>query len=343
MSTDLVPNLYRFGKIADEPIDQYHASDCLSKSKLDVFRQSPLLFWKKFVVKTIPKDEPTDALIVGQGVDTLAIEGPEAFAARFSVVPNDAPRKPTAAQRLVAAGGEVDAKGRPKKPSQAALLSIAFWDEYNAANRGKWPLTSDQEALVKRCADALNSDEYFTKLREGGKPQLTFRIQGEHISVQCRPDIYVEGNELSRGLPRILDVKTIAALEADQQPDYSAMEPEEQHVEDLIPQHVANWGYHRGAWFYPEVVANVEQFANGFRPDFVLCFVEKAEPHAVTCRPVSAEAVAVGGREVRDAVKKLTWCIQHNTWPAYWNKPLAAVGLPPYYVRQSLNRYDASI
>lgn len=337
------PSLYRFGEILDEPLADYHASDCLSKTKLDCFRQSPLLYWKKFVVKTIPKDPPGEALIIGQGVDTLTLEGPEAFAERFAVVPNDAPKRPTANQRAIVGGGEVDAKGKPKKPSAAALASVAFWDAYEAENKGKQPLNSDQEALVKRCADALHSDETFEMLMKGGTSQVTFRMQGEHISVQCRPDRWCpDGNELTKGLPCILDVKTIGELEADQTDDSQSLKPGEQHVEDHLPGHIRNFGYHRGAFLYRETVSAIRRYKD-FRPAFILCFVEKQEPHAVTCRPVSDLAIDIGERETRDSVNKLIWCIRNKTWPQWWNRPMEAVGLPEFYVRQALKKYGSGI
>lgn len=338
------PRLYKFGKVDDEAIDAYHASDCLSRSKLEVFRHSPKLFWKKYIIKSLPKDEPSEALIVGQAIDTLSLEGEESFGTRFSVVPMDAPKRPTAAQRAIAAGGEVDSKGKPKKPSEAALRSVSFWDAWNAANKGKTALNSDQEALVKRCADALHSDEMFQMLMRGGKSQVTFRLQGENISIQCRPDRWCEdGNELSKGLPCILDVKSIAEMEADQHEDQESLTPEDNHIEDHLPKHIGKFGYHRAAFFYRECVANVEGYKNGYRPPFILCFVEKEEPHAVSCRPVSALAVDVGEREVRDGVNKLIWCIRNNTWPTSWNKPFEDVGLPDYYVRQALKKYGSGI
>lgn len=346
MSTELTTtglSLYRFGKILDEPIDFYHSTDCVSKTRLDTFIQSPLLYWKKHVAKILPKEESTEALIIGQAVDTLALEGPDEFAKRFSVVPNDAPKRPTAAQRAILAGGEVDSKGRPKKPSEAALRSVVFWDAYALENKGKTALTSDQEALVKRCGDALHSDEWFQMLMAGGQSQVTFRLEGRYAALQCRPDRWLPaGNELTKGLPCILDLKTIAELPADQLPNYAMLNPEESHVEDHLPRHIASFGYHRSAYWYREVVAAVEKMGD-YRPPFILCFVEKEEPHAVNCRPVDAVSVGIGERQVRTAMNRMIECIRTKKWPAYWNRPTEEVGLPPYYVRQALNAYGADI
>ena len=47
-----------YGKIYDEPIEAYHGGDAVSKSRLDIFRYSPRLYWKRFVAKMLPQDPP---------------------------------------------------------------------------------------------------------------------------------------------------------------------------------------------------------------------------------------------------------------------------------------------
>lgn len=323
---------WEYGKVLDESIDRYHECPAISKTKLGVFIQSPKLFWKTFVAKTIPKEEPSEALIIGQAVDTLSLEGPEEFARRFSVVDASAPKRPTAAQLAIVAVGQLDSKGKPKKPSEAAMRSVSFWADWNEANKGKMPLDAGQEELVKRCADALHSNDDFAKLMAGGTSQVTFRVKGEHVSLQCRPDRWCEeGGELTDGMPAILDVKTIQELPAD---DFDPA------MEDHLPRHIAKFGYHLGSFLYPEIVANVMKYQDGFRPKFILCFVEKTEPFAVTCRPMDDTAIDVGERVCRDAIHKLVRCVQTNEWPEKWCKQLATVGLPPYFVRKALEGTD---
>jgi hypothetical protein len=309
------PNLWRYGKILDEEIATYHACGALSRTKLEVFRTSPLLFWKTFIAKTIPKDPPGEALIVGQAVDALSLEGPEAFAERFIALPDGAPRRPNSRQL------------NAKKQGKSTLEAIMFYEAFDEQAKGKTALDTDQLELVKRCADALHGNEVFKKLMVGGTSQVTFRVKGDRISLQCRPDRWCEdGNEFTDGMPCILDVKTIQELPADQ-----GLE-----LEDHLPKHIAKFGYHRGAWLYPEIVANVEKYKDGFRPQFILCFVEKQEPFAVTCRPVSQLAIEVAEREVRDLLHKMLRCIERNHWPEWWNDPMKDVGLPEYYMRRSL-------
>ncbi len=214
-------------------------------------------------------------------------------------------------------------------------MAISFWEQFDAANAGKTPLSLDQLTLVKRCADALHSNEDFQKLHAGGTSQVTFRVKGEHVSLQCRPDRWCEeGGELTDGSPCILDVKTIQELEADD---------ENAAFEDHLPRHIAKFGYHIGAFLYPEIVAIVQKYKDGFRPKFVLCFVEKQEPHAVTCRPLDDVAIGVAERQTRDAIHKMIRCVQSDVWPEKWSARLAPISLPPYFVKKALDGTDPFI
>ena len=303
------PNAFKFGKIVGEPVDAYHACSALSKTKLDVFRDSPLLFKKRFITREL-SSEKTDALIVGGAVDTLALEGQKEFNSRYAIEPDDSPRRPTKAQ--IAA----------LKKSPAALESIDYWTRYDAENKGKDVLTDKQFALVKRCADALHANETFARFMQFGESQVTFRIPGHRFALQCRPDRWLEeGCDLTDGMPCIVDVKTIAELPADN-PDHLA-------------RHIGNFGYHRGAYLYPEIVSTVLKYKSGYRPPFILALVEKREPHAVLIRVVDQVAIDVGEREVSESLDRLKKCLADNFWPESWEAPMSPVSLTSYYVRKS--------
>lgn len=320
-------NAMRFGKLTDEPIGDYHACGAISKSKIDVFRDSPRLFQMRFITGEIPP-EKTEALLIGGAVDCLALEGPEAFAKRFVTEPEGAPKYPSKAQF------------NAKKPSPETLNAIAFWTAFDEANKGKETLNAKQWALVKRCADALHANATFAKLFAGAECQVTFRIRGDRFAMQCRPDLWLEqGCELTDGKPCIPDVKTIAELPAD-------------NPEHLM-RHIGDYGYHRAAYIYPEIVAAVmkarakteaeREFWETFRPQFLLVFVEKREPHAVIVRTVDEIARDVGEREVGDALAKLRRCLAEKHWPESWDEPLAPLGLSSWYVRRALENTESNL
>lgn len=303
------PSPLRYGKLLDESIEAYHATDAVSKSKLDVFLSSPRLYHKLHVARTLAKPAPSDAFVIGNAVDAWAIEGEAAFRARYAEVPADAPKRPTARQ--------INAK----KPSPESLAAIEFWRNFEAASAGKTPIWPEEMAVSRRCVDALASHPLWVELRAAAQTQVTFRVKGEHMTMQCRPDVWCEeGCAATQGEPVMVDLKTISELPAD--------EP------DFLPRHIATYGYHRAAFIYREVAAAVMGWRDGWRPAFLLAFVEKVEPHSVVIRKVDELALAVGEREVAEAIARLIDCQKNNRWPESWDAPMAPVSLPSYYVRR---------
>jgi hypothetical protein len=288
-------NAYKFGKIIGEPIEEYHNCGALSKPR-----------------------EKGEALLIGGAIDTMALEGMEAFKARYCCEPDDSPKRPTKPQLAAL------------KKSPAALESIAYWERYDRENKGKEALTDKQAALVQRCADALHANKTFARLFQLSKPQITFRIRGSSFALQCRPDLWAEdGTDLTDGAPCITDVKTIAELPAD--------DPEH------IPKHIGMFGYHRGAYLYPEIVRNVMNWREDVRTPFVLAFVEKREPHAVLCRPVGGVSRDIGEREISESLTRIRKCMAENYWPESWDPQMSEVELSPYYVRKALENTDGNL
>ena len=302
----------QFGKIADEPIDVYHGNDAVGKTRLDVFRDSPALYFKRFISKVIPRSEPSDALIVGSAVDALSLEGAGSYADKFAVEPagEDVPKRPTKAQLA------------SLKPTPAALESISYWSSFDRAAKGKMIVSAKQDELARKCSAALLANPVFAQFMQSGQSQVTFRVQGDKFALQCRPDRWLEeGCALTDGAPVIVDVKTIAELPAN--------DPEH------LPRHIAQFGYHRAAYLYREVVAEVMKYKDGYRPPFVLVFVEKQEPFAVVARVVDETALEVAAKEVAEALDRLRTCYATNTWPESWDAPMAKVGVPGWYAKRA--------
>lgn len=312
-------NPVRFGRLVDEPIEDYHAAPVLSKTKIDTFRRSPRYFQGLYITGEFEREE-TAALRFGSALDALAIEGQAEFERRFAVVPDDAPRRPTVKQRAMFAPGAT------RKPTPAAARSVAFWDAFDQANKGKTALTEEEADLARLLAEKLAANETFAALRQGCLAQITYRLRGDRFAVQVRPDLINETGKgppekLARGAPYIIDVKTISELPQD--------EP------DFLPRHVAEFGYHRGAYLYPEMVSAINRWGD-FRPQFILALIEKKEPYAVMVKPVDGLAAEIGEVEIREAMDRLGRCLETNTWPETWEEPMTPVSLPQYYIRRGL-------
>jgi len=308
------------GRIEGEPIEIYHATNAVSKSKIDVFRQSPMLYHGRFVTKTVAADEPTEAMIIGSAAGALILEGETAFSSRYAILPDDAPKRPT--ERQINA----------KKPSPETLEAIAWWSYFNERTDGKTILTTEQHTLIKRMHQAINLNPEFRMLTASGMPEVTFRIQGQHFAMQVRPDWFNdEGCALTDGYPYILDLKTIDKLPCD--------EP------DRLPWKIADFGYHRQAYLYQEVVSLVMKFPAGVpRPRFFFAFIEKQEPFDSAVVELTETDIEVGQREVTDSLKKLRRCYETGVWASPRRAGgVANVSLPFSYIRRSLESSDPNI
>lgn len=308
----------RFGKILDEPVADYHGGDAVSKTRLDVFRHNPELYRRIFVAKTTPKPEPTEAMTLGNACGCWVLEGVQAYTQRYIVQPEDAPKRPTKAQL------------NAKNPSVDSLKAMEWWGDFNRRADGKTILTRDDQQLVLHCHEALMRDPRWVELTKAGRPEVTFRIQGDRFPVQCRPDWWNdEGCALSDGYPYIVDLKTIAELPKDD-PDH-------------LPWHIAQFGYHRSAWMYPEVVANALGWPLDLpRPRFFLFFVEKEEPYATEMVELTETDVEVGEREVCDALVRLRRALETGVWNEPQTKP-RTICLPGRYVRNALEHNQPNV
>jgi len=289
--------MLRLGKIYDEPIEVYHATNAVSKSKIDVFRQSPLLYHKKFVLETLVEDEKKEHLVFGAAAGVMIIEGMAAFASRYYVIPAGV--------------------GRQRKEHKEIRLAL------EAEHPGKEAIDAEDVAIIMSMRESLKANPEFAILTAQGRPEVTFRMQGKHFAVQVRPDwIAEEGCALTEGYPYCLDLKSIHKLPCD--------EP------DFLAKHVAEFGYHRQAYLYPEVVATVLKFpAEVPRPRFFFAFVEKQEPFDSMIVELSETDIEVGQREVTSSLVKLRRCYETNTW-ASPRRGISKLSLPSYYIRQSL-------
>lgn len=88
---------------------------------------------------------------------------------------------------------------------------------------------------------------------------------------------------------------------------------------------IFNWGYAFQAYWYSKLL-----FGATF---FVFIVVEKEPPYAVACYALDNEAMAFGGRRVREVLTKIKECHDKNEWPAY-GSGMTTIGLPEWALRR---------
>ena len=137
------------------PFPDYLALDRLSPSGAKLLGRSPAHYRHN---RTHPAAE-TAALRSGKGLHSLALEGPDAFAAAFAKAP------------------ECDRRTKEGK---------ALWADFTAACEGKTILTATEGELVESMAAAIAAHPLAPALLEGGTPELSMIWDDPETGCPCR-------------------------------------------------------------------------------------------------------------------------------------------------------------
>lgn len=141
---------------------EYHSSDGVSKSGLDLIAQSPLHYWAKYLDPNRQPDDPTPALLLGTAIHTAVLE-PERFANDYLVAPN------------------VDRRTNDGK---------ARWAEFMETAQGKTVISSADFDKCRQIADQVRSHPTAMTLFNDGAPEVSayWIDQETGVLCKCRPD-----------------------------------------------------------------------------------------------------------------------------------------------------------
>lgn len=288
------------GPIFGEPHEVYHAHAAHGSHDLADLEPYPLLFFKAHVEKSIPARADTDALKFGRYFHTLALEGEAVTAERYVSIPSDAPPRPQERHR------------NAKKPSPDTLAGFAYWDAFEAANKGREVVATDAKELAWRMVQSIREKPGVRALFAEGSPEVTFRHQMASFQVQCRADWW---NPNFNNLPAIIDVKTIDSLAA-------------------FDAQFFNYAYYRQAAFYlmvTEAVMGVDPQQH----QHLFVVVEKKEPYQTAVRAIDAASLQVGRQEVVRLLTKLKGCYDSGVWPGEPDE-IRPVALPLWKLNKEL-------
>jgi hypothetical protein len=290
------------GLIKDMPAERYHAIQAMSAGGLKRMRQSPAHFYGMQLDPNMPPPgDPTPAQKNGKLVHCAIFE-PDAVATRYSVLPDNAPPRPTARQR--------DAK----KPSDETIAAVAWWRDYEAQHRGAETVGADQMTAALAQAAALRRlPEIAALLSEGYGESSTFWID-EAIGelCKCRPDwTHPTGDGVV-----LLDGKTCQ----DASPDGFGR---------------AIWNYDywlQAAWSSDGFEAATGQRVHGF----VFAAVESSWPHAAAAYMLGDDVLDKARRENRRLLNLYAECKRTGIWPGYASG-INLINLPAWAQRQLEN------
>lgn len=157
---------------------EYHARPDISNSQLDALEVGPWYWHAMHRAEGRPERKEK----AGQMEGTLAhctILEPDEFDDRYIVIPGDAPKKPTSAQR------------NAKKPSAETKDIIDWWESFDRDANGRIAITLEQCDVAWRQHEHAMSMPDFRESILCGKPELSVfwsdPVTG--INCRCRPDL----------------------------------------------------------------------------------------------------------------------------------------------------------
>lgn len=296
------------GEILRTSIEDYHAADCVSHSRLEIFRdpdRGPARYKGTYIDRTIPPFAGSTVTDFGSAVDALVLEKRRIFVAHPATYQGPASQKKDAPL--------ID------KPWNWNANTCNDW----AAAQPKGMLILSPDATkpdsapnVEACAAAVASNGVAAALLSAGEPQLSFRYDFGRFKVQVRPDWWnKEGVTLPDGtrLPSYLvDLKTTE--------DAAQFERNRRTL-----------GYDRQAALYSEMVRMVLADVGGVSEEevppipFFFIVVYKEVPVQCVVTVLEKQDLADAIEQVHDDLRRLKRCYETGEWPGV---PSGIVTLP---------------
>jgi exodeoxyribonuclease VIII len=192
----------------DIPFDDYRAINAANKSGLDLVARSP----RHYQAALRAGEKTTPARLLGTAIHTAVLE-PNELTNRYVVLPDDAPRRPTPAQR------------NAKKPSPETIEACEFWDKFTKEALEKQIISADDYQTCVNIAHTLRQKPQHREFFSSGTPEVTLIWEREGVLCKARADWVTEG--------AIVDVKSTLSAE------------KHDFLRDIY-----NYGYHRQAAWY---------------------------------------------------------------------------------------------
>ena len=265
------------GIVRGMSFEDYLAVDAMSQSGMKTLARSAWHYRHRQPVK------PTRRMFTGTLAHCALLE-PDALAARYVVAPDNAPRRPTAAQWAA------------KKPSLDSAAAMAWWADFNARASGREVVTHEEFTITQQQLQAvLAVPELEALLRQGEAEVSVFWIDAETgIYCKARPDFV---HALPDGRDILLDLKTTA----DESPAGFA-------------RIAANLGYYRQDAHYR---AGWQAATGREVAAFLFAAVSAAPPVLAVPYLLDDEALELGERERRRLLARYADSLRTDAWPAY--------------------------
>ena len=269
---------------------QYHRTLGLTKSGLMALRKSPAHFWQWM---NSPPEPSTQAMALGTATHTLVFE-PHKWNDEIKVIPADAPKKPTATQL------------RAEEPSEKAMASIQWWNDFYEASKGKTLLTEEQEINARGMAKAVvENEECIPYLKhKSAQAELSIsaieQVKGLDIACKMRCDLLTMDGTI------IVDLKT---------------------TQDSSQEEFARKFMSLGYWMQAAHYLKTAQKAGVPVKRFIFIAVESSPPYSVAMYELDEASLDKAFRIRQHLLETLANCIATGKYPSH-SKGINALTMP---------------
>lgn len=321
------------GMIIGESNDAYHGNNAVSTSTIKDFIKSPLLYYRKHVLKCVERKE-TAAMAFGSLAHCVVLE-PKKFSDEYVIEPKLAPKKPTPAQRK---------SFESEKPTPQATASCEFWDEFCKKNIDKKVVSFDDVRRAVSLKKHVYANPTAEILLKNGVAEVSWRINTGEFFMQSRTDWFIEsasagqvaelqksGIDIKEGQPVIVDLKTTQELDAWFRGNYGNA--------------IYQFGYQLQLAFYLAVINKIRK-AEGKEivRHFLFVVVEKNEPHDCAVIALDERSFAMAQTQLKHYLAKLTKCYHSGIWEGYKDRGVMIAGVPEQIAqREEEEIFDAKI
>lgn len=257
--------------------EDYHAVEAFSASAMKQFARSPWHWLNRVPVKQ------TRAMLNGSLAHCAKLE-PDALAARYAIVPEGAPTRPSVRQ------------WNAKNPSDDSKAAMRWWTDFEERCVGRDIVPADDYAITKLQLQALSDDMELDGLFATGSSEVSMFWVDKATGVYCkaRPDHIHERRD---GRVTMLDLKSMA----DDTPAG-------------VMRSIGRLGLYRQEAHYRR---GYEAITGTPVSDFVFAVVSSVPPILATPYRLVDEALQQGIEEVEDLLQEFAQCQRMNRWPSY--------------------------
>lgn len=258
----------------DMPPGQYHESDALGSGGLKLMARSPWHYRNRVPVA------PTKAMLRGTLVHCALLE-PDAMGARYVVVPEDAPRKPTEAQWVA------------KKSNESSMAAKAWWSEFARQSFGKEFVSANDFNITQLQLVAVKRDATLAEVFGSGWGEVSGFWRDPKTGIECKAR-WDWVHPVEPGVVDIADLKSCA----DESPARFGVAGARLRI-DLQEAH-----YREGF----ELITKLKVRR------FIFAAVTTTRPVLAVPYELTDEVRGCAKDERRELLEKLAWCRKEDTW-----------------------------